>query len=112
MIFQNMSNRTILPLLLFPLLTLLGLCSCIEDGFTTSPSDQPSFASDTVSLGQVFTEEGTATRRFVVYNRHDKMLNISHISIRPGGSGAFRVNVDGLSGEEFDNVEIRPNDSI
>lgn len=86
--------------------------SCIEDGFTTSPSDQPAFASDTINLGKVFTEEGTPTKRFMVYNRHDKILNISRVSIRNGASSVFRVNVDGVSGREFHNVEIRPNDSI
>ena len=97
------------------LMALIGasvFTSCIEDGITTSPSDQPTFASDTINLGKVFTEEGTPTKRFMVYNRHDKILNISRVSIRNGGSGIFRVNVDGVSGREFYNVEIRPNDSI
>lgn len=107
-----MSLHRLSPIFILFVILMSALTACIEDGFTTSPSDQPSFASDTVSLGLVFTEDGTPTRRFLVYNRHDKMLNISRIAIRPGGSGAFRVNVDGLSGEQFENVEIRPNDSI
>ncbi len=85
---------------------------CIEDGVTTSAADQPEFSTDTLSLGRVFTEAGTPTSMFKVYNRHDKILNISDISFKDGGTGYFRINVDGLAGTRFSNVEIRPNDSI
>lgn len=30
---------------------LFGTASCIEDGFTASPSDQPEFPADTLDLG-------------------------------------------------------------
>ncbi len=88
-----------------------GVTSCIEDGITTSASDQPAFSTDTLKMGTVFTQEGTPTSSFKVYNRHDKILNISTIAIREG-NGIFRLNVDGMSGKSFYNVEIRPNDSI
>lgn len=50
--------------------------------------------------------------RFLVYNRHDKILNISSIKVRNNDKGLFRLNVDGISGKEFNNIDIRPNDSI
>lgn len=90
----------------------MALTACIEDGVTTSPSDQPSFSVDTLKMGLVFTEAGTPTHSFTVYNRHDKVLNISSISLREGDRGIFRLNVDGFMGKRFSNVEIRPNDSI
>lgn len=86
--------------------------SCIEDSFTTSPSDQPAFSVDTLKMGEVYTLEGSPTRRFTVYNRHDKQLNISSISLRDDDSNYFRLNVDGFSGKSFSDIEIRPNDSI
>ena len=86
--------------------------SCIEDGYTYNPSDQPEFSTDTLKLGTVFTESGTPTHKFMVYNRHDKNLCISHISLRNGEESMFRVNVDGRAGDSFENVDIRPNDSI
>ena len=86
---------------------------CIEDGFTSNPSDQPEYSVDTLRFGTVFTGEGTPTRAFKVYNRHDKGLVISRIAFRSeGDADVFRLNVDGLSGKAFDNVEIRANDSI
>lgn len=91
---------------------LFGTASCIEDGFTASPSDQPEFPADTLDLGLIFTDEPSPTSRMVVYNRHSKGLNISDIRISGPDAAHFRMNVDGLSGETFSNVKIRANDSI
>lgn len=91
---------------------MVMLWSCIEDGFTTSPSDQPEFSVDTLKMGLVFTGEPTATHRFVVHNRHGKGLGISHISLSGENASLFRLNVDGMSGKEFSDVEIRAKDSI
>lgn len=105
-----MRNSIILSLSTL-LLTLLSI-ACIEDDFTTSPSDQPTFSADTLRMGETLTLDGTPTKRFVVYNRHGKMLNISSISLRDDNDNTFRLNVDGISGRSFSNVEIRPKDSI
>lgn len=91
---------------------LLSSQSCIEDGYATSASSQPVFSVDTLDMGTYFTGQPTPTARFVVHNRHDKILSISSISLREGSEGSFRVNVDGFAGSQFSDVEIRPNDSI
>lgn len=101
--------------LFYILMVMVGMTlpvGCIEDGISTSPSDQPAFSTDTLSLGTVFTGEGTPTSRFTVYNRHDKIINISDIRLRDDVGQMFRINVDGMSGETFSNIEVRPNDSI
>lgn len=90
----------------------LGLASCIEDGFSTSPSDQPVFSTDTLRMGVIFTEEPSPTSRFMVYNPHAKSLSVSDIRLSGENSRFFRVNVDGISGSSFANVEIRSKDSI
>lgn len=94
------------------LLLVIGLSSCIEDDISSSSSDQPEFSVDTLKMGPIFTEAGTPTHSFTVYNRHDKIININLIKLRDDEAGMFRLNVDGTSGKEFQNVEIRPNDSI
>ncbi len=95
----------------FALIVQSSLYSCIEDGIDTSPSAQPEFSVDTLKMGVVFTDQPTPTSRFMVYNRHDKVISISNISLR-SGERYFRLNVDGFSGTYFQNVEIRPKDSI
>ncbi len=93
------------------LLTSVFAGSCISDEFTTSPKDVLSFSSDTLRFDTVFTDLGTPTARLKVFNRASKAVNISSIRMR-NNDGTFTMNVDGMSGKEFENVEIRANDSI
>ena len=100
-------------LIIFSVLLIVGFASCIEDDFTTSSSDVLEFSTDTLSFDTVFTGEVTATKRFLVYNRHKKQLNIERISLAGAPEGAkFYLNVDGRSGEAFQDVEVRGEDSI
>lgn len=94
------------------LFAVVGMTSCIEDGFTSSPSDRPTFSVDTLDMGTVITGDVSMTRRFTVRNPHSKGLIISDIRVEGDKAGLFRLNVDGFTGTTFDNVEIRANDSI
>lgn len=96
---------------IIPILSSI-VASCIDDSFTSSPADQPQFSVDTLKMGTVFTEEMTTTRRFSVRNPASKSMSISHIGLSGEGARYFRLNVDGFSGTEFNNVEIRGKDSI
>jgi hypothetical protein len=71
-----------------------------------------SFSTDTLKMGTVFTEDVTTTQRFTVHNRNDKGVSISDIRLIGDNASLFRLNVDGMSGTEFSDVEIRANDSI
>lgn len=95
-------------------LAVTGLMSsCIEDGFTTSSSDLLAFNMDTVAFDTVITLQGSATKQIVVYNHSPKQINISSIKVAGlSPKGHFHLNVDGIRGDEFSNVEIRGNDSI
>ncbi len=92
-------------------LTTMGT-GCINDDFTTSSSDVLTFSTDTVAFDTVITAQSTPTKQFMVYNRSDKMVNISSISIAGKAKGKFYLNVDGVKGSEFHNIEIRGKDSI
>ena len=85
--------------------------SCISDDFTNSPTDLLAFSTDTLRFDTVFTDLGTPTARLKIFNRASKAVNISSIRMRED-NGVFSMNVDGVSGKTFENVEIRANDSI
>ena len=105
--------KTLRNIIIAMLATMLALTtSCIEDGFTTSSSDLLEFSCDTLSFDTIFTEQGTPTKQFVVYNRHKKQINISSISLSATDSRRFYLNVDGMKGEVFHDVTIRGEDSI
>lgn len=99
--------------LILTLLAVIGLIipSCINDDFTSSPSATLTFSTDTVSFGIVFTDLGTPTARLIVSNRNSKGVNISSIRFQDPDT-PFSLNVDGVSGSTFKDVEIRGRDSI
>lgn len=105
-------NLNTLRILLLSVLVAVGLSACIEDGFTDAPTDAPAFSTDTLDMGLVFTDEVTSTRSFKVFNPHSKGLNISRVALSGRDADIFRLNVDGFSGREFSDVEIRAKDSI
>lgn len=89
----------------------IGFSSCITDSMTFSPSDTLTFSRDTVSFDTVFTGVGTPTARLVIANRANKGVNISSIRLKNPSSN-FSINIDGVSGKEFRDVEIWGQDSI
>ena len=96
--------------MLLPVFGLI-LAGCISDDITTSPDDVLSFSVEKVSFDTVITETGTPTARLLVYNRAKKGVNISAIGFKDPDT-RFRLNVDGQTGSNFHDVEIRGGDSI
>lgn len=100
-----------LLLLSIPMLLGLAVSGCIDDNFTDSPNARLTFSQDVVSFDTVFTGEGTPTARLVVHNPQKKGVNISSIQFA-SPTTRFQLNVDGVSGKDFHDVEIRGRDSI
>lgn len=100
-------NKIILSLLI-----IFSLSSCIVDSFDTSPSAQPTFSvsEEGLDMGLHFAGSPSPTSYMMVYNPNKKIINLSEVRLRSGEH--FRINVDGRSGSVFNDVEIRPNDSI
>ncbi len=95
------------------LMILSGFISgCSDDNFTTNPSHQLSFSADTLRFDTVFTTLSSATARLMVYNTNNKNLNINTITLKNSGSSGFRVNVDGMMGSRFEQIEIDKKDSL
>ncbi len=92
--------------------TLAFLSSCRDDEFETSPEFRLSFSVDTLFFDTVFTSIGSATRTVKAYNRGNNPVRIRRILVENDANQSFRVNVDGLSGVEFEDVEIRAGDSL
>ncbi|MBK9018036.1 MAG: right-handed parallel beta-helix repeat-containing protein [Saprospiraceae bacterium] len=100
-------------LLVSPITLLLLLTSCRkEDKFTTSSSDKLEFSVDTLRFDTVFTELGSDTRYIRVYNPHSESIRISKIQLAGNQQSKFNLNVDGIPGDEHEDVVIYPKDSI
>lgn len=88
------------------------ISSCRKDFSTTPSFGNLEFSKDTVFLDTVFSNIGSATYNLKVYNRSKNAITIPAIKLENGNSSNYRLNVDGVSGKEFSNIDILANDSI
>lgn len=102
------------PGIIFTAILLFGMSSCFQDEFefTTDGNAKLEFSLDTLRFDTVFTELGSATRSFKIYNRNDKAIRISNIYLESGNETRFRMNVDGIPGNTQRDVEVLAEDSI
>lgn len=94
------------------ILSLLFSIGCRKEKFTNDPSAKLKFSTDTVFFDTIFTAIGSATYRFTVINDNENSVVISKIGLKEGSNSKFRLNVDGLNGNEQSDVSIRGKDSI
>lgn len=101
--------------ILYYILTLsivLLWSSCRKD-FQFSPSTgNLQFSKDTVYLDTVFTNMGSSTYNLKVYNKSNEDIVIPTVKLGLGDTSAYRLNIDGVSGKTFDNVQILAKDSL
>lgn len=91
---------------------LLGAGSCRDD-FDFAPAKKDlSFSADTIHLDTVFNYTGSQTYLLTIHNNENKDIQIPKIYLSRGESSLFKINVDGLSGFNFEDVAIRKKDSI
>ncbi|MEZ5056208.1 MAG: right-handed parallel beta-helix repeat-containing protein [Saprospiraceae bacterium] len=106
------SNFTFLYLLFFiSSIFIFENCRPDED-FITDQGAGLEFSLDTLRFDTVFTELGSSTRYFKVYNPHNKPIKIEKISLENHTGARFIINVDGIPGNMQEGVEINANDSI
>lgn len=97
---------------IFILALFIAISSCQKD-FSTIPSfGNLEFSKDTVFLDTIFTNIGSATYNLKVYNRGDKAITIPRIQLENGISSNYRLNVDGIPGKDFNDIDILAKDSI
>jgi hypothetical protein len=91
---------------------LISMSSCRKD-FSTIPNfGSLEFSKDTVFLDTIFTNIGSATYNLKVYNRGNKAITIPKIALENGTSSNYRLNVDGIPGKEFNDIDILGKDSL
>jgi hypothetical protein len=84
---------------------------CRKDELNSDPSFRLSFSSDTVLFDTVFTTIGSVTKKLLVHNESNKKVVVGTVRLAGGSSSPFRINVDGVSAFEVNDLEIGANDS-
>ncbi len=88
------------------------LAACKKDSFITSPDAQVTITADSLKYDTVFTTAGSITQSFKIINENNQKLKISSVKLMGGNSSAYKINADGVTGPEIDNIEVAANDSI
>ena len=100
----------------FPLVLIVGIIisvsSCRDDFEFEMSSGNLEFSTDTLYLDTVFSNIGSSTYQFKVYNRSDEDISIPSVGLVQGDLSKYRLNVDGVPGKSFQDVEILAKDSI
>jgi len=100
-------KKYILPLLI--LTTLLFACK--KDIMENDQSATLHFSNDTIIFDTAFHSIGTPTQTLTIYNRNSFTV-LTDISLNLINGGSFRMNVDGIAGNNHNAIEIPAKDSI
>lgn len=90
----------------------ISLYSCEEEGYMSSPDVRLQFSLDTITFDTIFTTIGSTTQRFTVRNPYDENVLISRVRMAGGDFSNFRLNVNGIVGNEIYDLELEAKDSI
>lgn len=109
---RNSIYRLTFTLVAIGLVMMAALSGCKKDDYNTSPDFRLEFSTDSVKFDTVFTTIGSATHVLKVYNKENSYVNIQNVRLLNDPNNSYRINVDGLPGEDLNNIEIGPKDSI
>ncbi len=98
-------------LLLFGL-AILVFQACKKPDDLISSGYTLSFSTDTVMFDTVFTTLGSSTRSLRVKNPTDEKIRIAKIELAGGNQSFFRLNIDGIPGNSFEDYELEAGDSL
>lgn len=92
---------------------LLAIISCNRDEITfEAPTQQLKFSQDTLVLDTVYNQVRSETYAVKVYNKENRDIKIPKISLQGGINSPYKLNLDGKSGVEFNDVALRKKDSL
>jgi hypothetical protein len=91
---------------------LLIFSSCRKDSFITSSDARVTITADTLKYDTVFVTAGSIYQTFSIINENNQKLRLTSIRLMGGSSSAYKINVDGIPGTQFNNIDIEANDSI
>lgn len=88
------------------------LFSCKKDSFITSPDARVTVTADTLKYDTIFVTAGSTYRTFKIINENNQKLLLSSLRLIGGSSSAYKMNVNGVPGTQFSNLEINADDSL
>ncbi len=91
--------------------TGIVLTGCQKDRIYNNSDAKLNFSEEIVTFDTLFTSIGSITKTLKVFNPYKNTVKFD-IALGGGNTSYFSVNVDGVPGTSFKDVEIRSKDSI
>ncbi len=93
---------------------VLSVCivGCKKEEIDTAPSSNILLSEDTILFDTIFTDIGSVTKKFKVYNPNENPIIISEISVGGGDNSPYQIRVDGEEGNTHKSVKIYEGDSL
>ena len=92
--------------------SILLITSCKKESFITSADAILRTSEDTLHFDTVFTSLGSTTQYLKIFNLNNQKLKLSSLILKGGASSFFKLNVDGIAGTNFKDLELEANDSM
>lgn len=96
---------------ILPILLLILTYSCKKENLQTEETATLQFSNDTIIFDTIFSSIGSVTKQLMVYNNNNFDIS-TNVRLSGDTEGNFRMNVDGESGNNIQNVKILANDSM
>lgn len=91
---------------------LIFIIACTKEKYSADASLKLSTSVDTLKFDTVFTSTGSTSQEFRIYNPHGENINISSLRLAGGNSSPFKINADGVTGPQVNDLTIGAEDSI
>ncbi|SMD34396.1 hypothetical protein SAMN04488029_1983 [Reichenbachiella faecimaris] len=89
----------------------LGCEPSVEE-LSTDNALQLSYSTDTVTFDTLFSSVGSITKRFKIYNTHDKAIKLNQLSLGSREVSSYSITVNGVKGKSFQDETIFGEDSL
>lgn len=104
--------KRVLSVFILVIIYTATLVSCKKESYITSSDAYLRLSEDTLHFDTVFTTLGSTTQFLKVFNQNDQKLRITSLKLMGGTASYFKLNVDGVAGTSFTNIDIEANDSM
>ena len=100
-------TRLIFNLLIFSMI----IFSCKKENLETNQNTKLHFSEDTITFDTIFASIGSITKTLTVYNHNDFDIT-TNVNLKGVSAANFRINIDGVPGNNQRDILIPANDSI
>jgi hypothetical protein len=91
---------------------IIVFVSCKKEKFATSSDAKLEFSVDTLFFDTVFTNIGSQTKQFKIYNNNNGTIIIDNIRLANGSASNYRLNINGIPSSSVKDIELLQDDSL